>query len=214
MYGMPQQTIGGSSLISSCVTTYTIDMFGFEGYNQHVHGCYVEMVKFFNLLSECIKCCQDTIRDVNKKRQDKAYIEYIYKKQVKKLMKSINGILDTIMEIDEEKLAKNNPILAGRKIYGDSITNLQHNYHNCTQEHLIQVQLFDYFNNKKSSQYTELERKLFLDDSLMIDKARAVIQYFDSIIPEQKENTKKVTNINDFIFFFQHFYESQFGICD
>lgn len=183
LYGLPQQAVWTNSFISSSTIPYSQDMFGFEGYSQYVHGCYVEMVSFFSLLQKCIEYCHQMIKKEKEARNDKDYIKYIYDKQARKIMKSIKNLLDIFSGIDEKTIEETNPILKGRKEYGDTVTNLQHNYHNCNGFHIQQTIAYDYFVDKRKSQYTALERKLFLDDVEMMDRVRTVISNFDFIIP-------------------------------
>lgn len=184
-----ERSVWGCSYLSSFTTSYTEDMFGFEGYSHVVHGCYVEMQKFFSLLQKCIKYCQDMIKKEKAARQDKDYIEYIYQRQITKILKSIKGVLDAITGVDDT-ITDTNPLLKGRKAYGDTVTNLQENYHKCDNEQLQQVVAYDYFYSKNTPKYTILERKLFGNDEAMIDKARLVIRNFDSIIPDKSERKK------------------------
>lgn len=182
-YGIEQPSIWNNSYITS--TTYSKDMFKFEGYSACVHGCYVEMCKFFELLQLCIRYCQKVLLEEKTIRQDTRYCTYLYKCQRDKLMKDVTDLLVGINELNKE-IFDTNPLLLGRKKYGNSETNIRMNFHNCSTKDMRLELLYDLYKGNKDRNYPPHVLKLFNSDFEMIAKVYNVVENFDMFVNNKK----------------------------
>ena len=176
------------SLISS--ESYQLTIYKFDGYPECVSNLYFEMEQFFALLLQSINLCKQVIEDENTIRKDKIYCKTLFYNFCEDIISKIGDIVN-IIKIDSEVFSeKNNLAIASMSQFADIETWAQHGFHNYDKKDVKILAIKQFIEQNNEYDLTLIEKALFGNDVKKVYVIRAIIQDFDSFLPDSYSREK------------------------
>ena len=189
--GRPNPSIMERSMIST--ENYSADLYGLSSYPECVKELFITMLKFYELLDDCITECKRVLKE---EKEVKSSERLSMERFLQACEKSRKNQLHVIEAVEQEPAFREalkqsltlssddaNPVLKAYKKNSMSGAFVCQYFHNCTPSDIGKITLYRAWNESGDDPLMMLAYMVFGHDDKRIQRINHVIEHFDELLP-------------------------------